>query len=169
MSFFERLTGTVNVNEDQDGYQQNEPDRGNSPYQKEPTQQQSQQQPHGNQQHTPENETQESGELAVDVYETPNEIVIQTMVGGVHPEDLDVSITREMCTISGNREGPRNVARDDYFHQELYWGPFSRQVMLPQEVEPEEAEAIEKHGLLIIKLPKIDKDKQTKLEVESQE
>jgi HSP20 family protein len=87
------------------------------------------------------------------------------MVAGVKPEDLDVSITRDMVTIKGKRETERNVSDDDYYHRELYWGSFSRTIMLPAEVEVEECDAVEKHGLLIITLPKIDKHKQAKLRV----
>ncbi len=105
------------------------------------------------------------GQLTIDVYQTPAEIVIKTMVAGVKPEDLDISITRDMVTIKGKRETERFVKDEDYFHQELYWGAFSRTIMLPAEVEVEEADAIEKHGLLIIRLPKIDKNRQTKLKV----
>ncbi|MFZ2523306.1 MAG: Hsp20/alpha crystallin family protein [Minisyncoccia bacterium] len=110
-------------------------------------------------------EEEEEGQLTVDVYQTPGEIVIKSMVAGVKPEDLDISITRDMVTIKGKRETERFVKEDDYFHRELYWGSFSRSVMLPSEVDVEEAEAIEKHGLLIIRLPKIDKNKQTRLRV----
>jgi HSP20 family protein len=107
----------------------------------------------------------EEGQLTVDVYQNASEIIVKTMVAGVKPEDLDISITRDMVTIKGSRETDTMVADDDYFHRELYWGTFSREIMLPAEVEVEEAEAVEKHGLLIIKLPKIDKHKQTKLKV----
>jgi HSP20 family molecular chaperone IbpA len=107
----------------------------------------------------------EEGQLTVDVYQTPSEIVIKSMVAGVKPEDLDISITRDMVTIKGKRETERFVKEEDYYHQELYWGSFSRIIMLPAEVEVEEADAIEKHGLLIIRLPKIDKNKQTRLRV----
>lgn len=110
-------------------------------------------------------EEPEEGELTVDVYQTPSEIVIKSMVSGVKPEDLDISITRDMVTIKGKRETERYVKDEDYFHQELYWGSFSRTIMLPAEVDVEESEAIEKHGLLILKLPKIDKNKQTRLRV----
>lgn len=105
------------------------------------------------------------GQLTVDVYQSPTEIIIKTMVAGVKPEDLDISITRDMVTIKGKRETERFVKDEDYFHQELYWGSFSRTIMLPAEVEVEEADAVEKHGLLIIRLPKIDKNRQTKLKV----
>lgn len=106
-------------------------------------------------------------ELTVDVYQTANEIVVQTMVAGVKPEDLSVTITRDMITIRGKREETRTVSDEDYFTRELYWGSFSRTVSLPQEVEPDMAEAIEKHGLLIVKLPKIDKTKQATVKIKS--
>lgn len=112
-------------------------------------------------------EDMEEGELSVDVYQTPAEIIIEAMVAGVKPEDLHLSITRDMVTIKGRRDGNTQVTHDDYFYKELYWGAFSRTILLPHEVEIEEAEAVEKHGLLIIRLPKVDKARQTKLKVKS--
>jgi len=111
------------------------------------------------------NNSIEEGELNVDVYQNPNEIVIKTMVAGVKPEDLDVAISRDMVTIKGKRENERTVADDDYFHKELYWGSFSRTVVLPQEIDVDAAEAVEKHGLLIVRLPKLDKNRSTRLKV----
>lgn len=110
-------------------------------------------------------ESPEEGQLTVDVYETSSDIVIKTMVAGVKPEDLDISITREMVTIRGKREEDRTVTAEDFFHRELYWGSFSRTIMLPKEVDIEEAEAVEKYGLLILKLPKLDKNRETRLKV----
>ena len=107
------------------------------------------------------------GELTVDVYQTPSDIVIKTMVAGVRPEDLDISITRDMVTIKGKRESDRVVRDEDYYHRELYWGSFSRTIVLPAEIEIEESEAVEKHGLLIIRLPKIDKTRQAKIRVKA--
>ena len=107
------------------------------------------------------------GQLTVDVYQTPENIVIKTMIAGVKPEDLHVSISRDMVTIKGRREGERTIRDDDYFHKELYWGAFSRTILLPAEIEPEESEASEKHGLLTVNLPKIDKAKTMKLKVKS--
>ena len=110
-------------------------------------------------------EEAEEGQLTIDVYQTAGEIIIKSMVAGVKPEDLDISITRDMVTIKGKRETERFVKDDDYFHRELYWGSFSRTIMLPAEIEVEEADAVEKHGLLILRLPKIDKNKQARLRV----
>jgi len=117
----------------------------------------------------PEEITQdeEAGELAVDVYQTPTHIVIKAMIAGVRPEDLDVSITRDMVTVRGKRERHTEGTNGDFFFQELYWGSFARTIVLPQEIEIEEAEATEKHGLLIIRLPKLDKGRQAKLKVKS--
>ena len=106
-------------------------------------------------------------ELTVDVYQTPTDIILQTMVAGVKPEDLELTIARDMVTIRGKREENRNIDEENYFIKELYWGKFSRTISLPQEVEPEEVEATEKHGLLTIKLQKVDKEKRTSIKVKS--
>jgi HSP20 family molecular chaperone IbpA len=106
-------------------------------------------------------------ELTVDVYQTPSDIVVQTMVAGVHPDNLSITITRDMITIRGKREENQSIDKDNFFVQELYWGSFSRTISLPEEVDPEEAEAVERHGLLIIKLPKLDKNRETKLKIKS--
>ncbi|OHA57064.1 MAG: hypothetical protein A2114_02160 [Candidatus Vogelbacteria bacterium GWA1_51_14] len=110
---------------------------------------------------------EEEGELSVDVFEKPTEIIVHAMIAGVRPEDLTVSVTRDMVTIRGSRENVKEVADDHYFQRELYWGSFARTILLPAEVEPDEAEAVEKHGLLTIKIPKINKGKSAKLKVKS--
>ena len=112
-------------------------------------------------------EENEELELAVDVYQTPTDIILQTMVAGVKPEDLDLTVTRDMINIKGKREENRIVDEENYFVKELYWGKFSRTVVLPQEVEPEEVEATEKHGLLTIKIQKVDKEKRNNIKVKS--
>ncbi len=112
-------------------------------------------------------EENEEAELTVDVYQTATDIVIQTMVAGVKPEDLELTIARDMVTIRGKRGENKSIDEENYFTKELYWGKFSRTILLPQEIEPEEVEAIEKHGLLTIKLQKIDKEKKNVIRVKS--
>ena len=107
----------------------------------------------------------ELGELAVDVYQTQDAIVVKAVVAGVQPTAIDISLTREMLTITGTREDEREVEDDGYFQRELYWGAFSRTILLPEEVDVDMAEASEKHGILMIRLPKINKKKQAKLKV----
>ncbi len=110
----------------------------------------------------------QEGELPVDMYQTADAIVIRALVAGVSPNDLDISISRGMVTIRGIREEFQETADDNYFHRELFWGSFSRTLLLPEEVVIDEADAQEKHGLLEIRLPKLDKNRSTQLRVKSQ-
>ncbi len=117
--------------------------------------------------HVSWSEDDADGELSVDVYETSSQIVIKAIVAGVKKEDLEISLSRDLVTIKGSRSTETNIEDGDYFHKELYWGSFSRTVLLPQEVDIEKAEATEDKGLLTIRLPKIDKGRQAKLRVKS--
>jgi HSP20 family protein len=112
-------------------------------------------------------EEDEVGELSVDMYETSKEIIIESMIAGVKPEDLQISTTHDSITVSGKREANTHIKEDQYLFQELFWGSFSRTVQLPADIAVDEAEAVEKHGLLIIRLPKIDKDRNIKVKVKS--
>lgn len=105
------------------------------------------------------------GQLTVDVYQTPTEIVIQSTIAGVDPEELDIAITTESVTIRGKREKMEEVKDDDYFFQECYWGRFARQIILPQEIDAENALASMKNGVLTIRLPKLNREKTKKLKV----
>ena len=156
-SFFERLTGAIKINEfeDEDIVEENNPLQGGSLEEREYSVE------------TQEEFIEEDGELSIDMYENDKEIIIKSIVAGVRPDDLDISITREMVTLKGKREKDSTIQTEDYFHQELYWGSFSRTILLPAEIEVEEAQAIEKHGLLIIRLPTPNKNRQTKLKVRS--
>jgi HSP20 family protein len=112
-------------------------------------------------------EEDEEGELAVDVFETNSDIIVQTMTAGVRPEELTISITPESITIRGRRDSSRESADENFMVRELYWGSFSRTIELPKQIDPDLAEAIEKHGLLMIRLPKLDKEKTHRLKVKS--
>jgi len=109
----------------------------------------------------------QDGELPVDMYQTDDEIIIRAIVAGVDPSDLEISITRDMVTVRGTREEYQEARDDGYFHRELFWGSFSRTLLLPEEVAIDESEAKEKHGMLEIRLPKLDKHRSTQLRVKS--
>ena len=115
---------------------------------------------------TSDEDPEDEGEaqLAVDVYETTTDIVIKTMTAGVKKEDLQIHVSRETVTIRGRRDNERGY-QHNYVQQELYWGPFSRTIELPDEVDIEQASATEHHGLITIKLPKFDKKRQATLKV----
>ena len=107
------------------------------------------------------------GQLTVDVYQNSDEVIVKTMVAGVKPEDLSISISRTMVTIKGRREEERGMIQEDYFFKELYWGSFSRTILLPEEVDPEGAQAVERHGLLTIRIPRLDKERTQQVKVKS--
>ncbi|MAZ29829.1 hypothetical protein CL655_00925 [bacterium] len=163
-TFLERLTGSVNVDAydevlDSDEYHEETPHEESTEDFAEDSEW------HGNQ--GPDDGDPQEGELPVDMYQTGDDVVIRALIAGVSPEDLDISITRDMVTIKGAREEMQEAADNDYYHRELFWGSFARTLLLPEEVLIDEAEAQEKHGLLEIRLPKVDKNRSTKLAVKS--
>jgi HSP20 family protein len=107
----------------------------------------------------------EEGQLAIDVYQNEGEIVVQSTIGGVKPNDLEIIIENGMVHIKGHRQKTEIVGKDDYFIQECHWGAFSRQLVLPSEVDSSRAEAILKDGVLTIKIPRIQREKVTKLKI----
>jgi HSP20 family molecular chaperone IbpA len=115
----------------------------------------------------PEEEEDEIPGLAIDLYESDHELVLQCMIAGVTPENLHISITRNTVTLEGKRTGPQDVPEDQYVNRELYWGAFLREIELPFEIDPDGAEAIEKYGLLSIRLPRFDTARIQELKVKS--
>jgi len=112
-------------------------------------------------------DSSDDGQLPVDVHQTASDIIIRAFVAGVRPDELSISISRDMVEIEGTRSEREQVSGPDYFSRELFWGSFSRAILLPQEVDVESSTAAAKDGLLTIILPKLDKAKQTKLKVKA--
>lgn len=110
-------------------------------------------------------EAHEPGQLAVDVYQNKDQIIIQSTIGGVKPEDLDISIANDMVTIKGKRNRVEEVKAEDYFFQECYWGSFSRSLALPVEIDVDKARADLKDGVLTIVLPKASRARTKKIKV----
>ncbi|MEK9165288.1 MAG: Hsp20/alpha crystallin family protein [Patescibacteria group bacterium] len=108
------------------------------------------------------------GQLSVDVYQTEDEFVIKSVVAGVDPKDLDISISNDMITIRGNRHQLEEVAQENYLYQECYWGAFSRSIILPQEVKTQEAQAEFKKGILIIHLPKAKQTQKIQIQIKDE-
>lgn len=104
------------------------------------------------------------GQLTVDVYQTKDELVIRSAIAGVRAEDLDISIENDILTIKGRREKPFDE-EESHFIRECYWGPFSREIILPVEVDPSRIEALMKEGVLIIRIPKIERERKRKIRV----
>jgi HSP20 family protein len=112
-------------------------------------------------------EGEPEGQLTVDVYQTPSDIVVESAIAGVKPEDIDINVTPDSIMIRGAREHMRATGDEDYLYQECYWGRFARSIILPQEVDPENAEVTFKNGILTVRLPKANKKKSRKLRVKT--
>jgi len=106
-----------------------------------------------------------AGQLAVDVYETKEKLIVKGRVAGVNKNDLDVSIADNTLTIKGTLSAGTEDNVENYFLQECYWGEFSRSIVLPVPVKEEEIEAVLKDGVLTVSFAKVKQDTVKKIEV----
>lgn len=106
-----------------------------------------------------------AGQLAVDVYETREKLVVKGRVAGVNKSDLDVSISDNTLSIRGTLSAGSEDGVENYFLQECYWGEFSRSLVLPVPVKEDEIEAVLKDGVLTISFAKVKQDTVKKIEV----
>lgn len=105
------------------------------------------------------------GQLAVDVYETKEKLVVKARTAGVNKHDLDVSISDNTLTIRGTLSAGNEDDVENYFLQECYWGEFSRSIALPVPVKEEEIEAVLKDGVLTISFGKVKQDTVKKIQI----
>lgn len=105
------------------------------------------------------------GQLAVDVYETKERLVVKARTAGVNKSELDVSISDNQLTIRGTLSAGNEDDVENYFLQECYWGEFSRTIALPVPVKEEEIEAMLKDGVLTISFGKVKQDTVKKIQV----
>ena len=106
------------------------------------------------------------GQLAVDVYETADKLVIKARTAGVNKEELDVSISDGILTISGTLNSGDDTDAINWHIQECYWGEFSRTLALPVSVKEDEVEAVLKDGVLTIKFSKIRQEQAKKIQIQ---
>ncbi len=107
----------------------------------------------------------DEGHLTVDVYQTEDDIVVRSTIAGARIEDIDIQVTQDMVTIKGTRKPEEPIHSENFFHRELYWGPFSRAIILPMDVDSEGSKASYKNGILTIRLPKLEKVRTKKLKI----
>lgn len=105
------------------------------------------------------------GQLAVDVYETDDRLIIKARTAGVEKKDLDVSISEGMLTISGTLSSGDDFEATNYHIQECYWGEFTRTLALPVAVREDEVEAVLKDGVLTISFNKVKQEQAKKIEI----
>lgn len=105
------------------------------------------------------------GKLIVDIYETDKDLVIEAPIAGVSSDDIEISLEKDLLIIKGKREKGDDKEKRKYLLQECYWGPFSREIILPVEVNSAKAEAEVNNGMLTIKIPKVKKPKNGKIKI----
>lgn len=110
---------------------------------------------------------EQEGELVVDVFETGAEFVVSAAIAGVKIQDIDISLEKDMMIIKGNRQDPHDHPEKRYFFQECYWGPFSRKIVLPENIDIDSADAQMDKGVLTIKIPKVEASAKEKLGIKS--
>ena len=106
------------------------------------------------------------GQLAVDVYETESKLVVKARTAGVNKEDLDVSISDGILTISGTLSSGDDTDAINWHIQECYWGEFSRTLALPVSVKEDEVEAVLKDGVLTVSFNKIKQEQAKKIQIQ---
>ncbi len=106
------------------------------------------------------------GQLAVDVYETKEKLVVKARTAGVNKNDLDVSIADNTLSVRGTLSAGSEEGVENYFVQECYWGEFSRSIALPVPVKEDEIEAVLKDGVLTISFTKLKQDTVKKITIQ---
>jgi len=168
-SFFEKLKGSIGV-EEEDQSEKKEEQKNKKVENKEKTKKVQVKSTEKEEEPAPLQEESDwfepQGELAVDVYQTDTEIIIQSTIAGVKAEDLDISVENDTITISGERKNITEDKGKNYFYQECFWGAFSRQIILPEEVDGSQAKATMKEGVFTLRLPKVERKRVNKIKVQ---
>ncbi len=105
----------------------------------------------------------------LDIYQTPNEVVVKAALPGLKPEDVSIDITGETLTIKGESKTKQEVKEEDYLYQERRYGAFSRSVVLPSGLKPDKAEATMEDGVLTLTIPKAEEVKPKAIKVKAKE
>lgn len=105
--------------------------------------------------------------LSIDLYETDDNLVIQSTIAGVKADDLNIAVENGMLSIRGSRKKPEESSslQKKYLYQECYWGAFSKKIILPEEVDPSQVQATIKEGVLTISIPKVKRKEKRKIEI----
>jgi len=105
------------------------------------------------------------GQLVVDIYEKEEALIIESTIAGVKAQDIDITIEPDLIVIRGERKKPKRTENRRYYYQECFWGKFSRTLVLPFPIKPDQVKANFKNGMLIISLPKAE-EKSKQIEIE---
>ena len=105
--------------------------------------------------------------LAIDVYETKDDVVVKAALPGIKPEELDVTITGNTLSISGESKEENEVKDKNYIRQERRYGSFSRTVTLPNGLKGDKVDATFENGMLTLKIPKAEQIKPKSIKIQA--
>ena len=108
------------------------------------------------------------GQLSLDIYQTDKDLVIKSTIAGANPNDIQIYLKNDLLTIRGKRNLPADVTDADFLFRECYWGPFSRSIILPVEVQADKIKASMDNGVLTVVLPKAPQAKQIIIKIKNQ-
>lgn len=106
----------------------------------------------------------EEGQLAVDVLENTTEVIVRAAIAGVKPADIDIHVTPDLVTIRGERRATHKSEDTVAHYEEVFWGAFSRSIILPVHVQPSQAKAAFSHGVLTLTIPKVHGEMRIKVD-----
>ena len=102
---------------------------------------------------------------AIDIYETKNEVVAETPLAGIDPDNVEIMIENDVLTIKGEAKKESEVEEKNYYRKEVHSGSFFRSVALPAHVRADKAEAESKDGMLKITIPKTPEKKSKTIKI----
>jgi HSP20 family protein len=107
------------------------------------------------------------GTVALDMYQTANDVVVKASLPGFKPEEVDISVTGDTLTLKGEHKEEKETKEEDYFYRERRYGSFSRTVTIPVGVKSDKAEATFENGVLTLTLPKEEEAKPKQIKIKA--
>jgi HSP20 family protein len=107
------------------------------------------------------------GELAVDMYETEDSVVVKTTIPGIKAEDINVSVTGDTLTVKAESKEEEEIKRENYLRRERRLGSYCRSVTLPGGLETDKADADYSNGILTLTFPKAEEIKPKSIEIKT--
>ena len=109
--------------------------------------------------------SQTEGQLSVDVIENETEIIVRAAIAGVTADELDIQLSEDTITIRGERDHGCEVTSNETMHaEECHWGSFSRSVILPAHVNPDDVNASLKRGILTLRMKKVEMERSIEID-----
>ena len=106
-------------------------------------------------------------QLAIDMYQTDEDVVVKASLPGLKPDEVDISVTGDTVTIKGEHKEEKEVKQEDYLYKERRYGAINRSVTIPVQVQADKAEAVFENGILTLTVPKSEEVKPKQIKVKA--